>query len=145
MNDHRFAGAKVMIFLGQDLLVLRRDHAPGLVWPGMLDFPGGGREGTETPLDCAIREAREEVGLVLSPDDLRLAHLRDAHGRRSWFFAAHLAKGRQTDIVFGGEGAGWQLMSQREFIAAPDAIPHFRVILETYLRKRPEGANPSGQ
>lgn len=31
--------------------------------PGQVAFPGGGREGAEDDLGCALREAQEEVGL----------------------------------------------------------------------------------
>lgn len=31
--------------------------------PGQIAFPGGGREGVEDALGCALREAHEEVGL----------------------------------------------------------------------------------
>lgn len=131
-----FAGAKVLLFVGARLLVLRRDHAPGLVWPGMLDFPGGGREGLEDPKTCAIRETCEEVGLVLEPGDLRIAHLRDVNGRRSWFFAAHLPDRSKAEVVFGGEGQGCQFLPPQAFVAAPDAVPHFRTILSSYLSER---------
>lgn len=131
-----FSGAKVMVFLGDDLLILRRDHTPGIPWPGCLDFPGGGREGDESPEACAIREAWEETGLTLSEDDLILAHIRDEGGRVGWYFAAQLPADRARDVRFGGEGAGWQIMSPAAFLAAQDAIPHFRDILAGYLDDR---------
>ena len=45
-----------------ELLLLRRslddDHRPGT-----LDLPGGGIDGSETPLEAVVREARQEIGL----------------------------------------------------------------------------------
>ncbi len=134
-----FHGAKLMLFLGGDLLVLRRDHTPGITWPGYLDFPGGGREGTESPEQCVLRETHEEVGLRLREDELRFAHLRQAPASASWFFAAHLPAEARGRIVFGDEGAGWQLMSAAAFLKADKAIPHFRDILKAYLdSKKPD-------
>lgn len=129
-----FAGAKLMLFLGEDLLVIRRDHTPGIPWPGYLDFPGGGREENETPEACALRETREEVGLEVSEPQLVW---RRQHGA-SWFFVAHLPAARADDISFGDEGEGWQLMPPREYAARDDAIPHFRALLSSYLSERAE-------
>ena len=38
---------------------------------GMFMFPGGKPEGDETPLETGIREVREELGISLSPEQLR--------------------------------------------------------------------------
>lgn len=38
--------------------------------PGEVCFPGGSMEGGESPLDCALREAREELGI--GPDGVRI-------------------------------------------------------------------------
>lgn len=139
MSDPRqkFSGAKLMVFAGPDVIVLRRDRKPGIPWPGYLDFPGGERDGSETPEACAIRETCEELGLTVSEDQLRGAHLRDDAGKVSWFFAVHLPAEIVEDVVFGDEGEGWYVMPPEAFIAAEDAIPHFRDILRDYLKKRP--------
>ncbi len=141
MNSRRrFYGAKVMLFAGDDLLVLRRDFAPGLAWPGMLDFPGGVAEGDEDPVACVLREIREELGLTLDPDLLRWVHLRDAGGRRSWFFAAHGPAGLVDEVRFGGEGLEWAAIPPMDFVNAPDAVWPFRGILASYLaseKKKP--------
>ncbi|MFC0161487.1 NUDIX hydrolase [Mameliella alba] len=139
MSDPRqqFTGAKLMLFAGGDLIVLRRDRKPSIPWPGYLDFPGGERDGAETPEACALRETQEELGLTLAEGDLHVVHLRDDAGKISWFFAAHLPGAIVDDVVFGDEGEEWLVMPPADFIASDEAIPHFREILRDYLEKRP--------
>jgi 8-oxo-dGTP pyrophosphatase MutT (NUDIX family) len=48
---------------GEDwiLYTMRRHDLP--THPGEVSFPGGAREGAESPIDCALRETEEEIGL----------------------------------------------------------------------------------
>ncbi|WP_294619657.1 NUDIX hydrolase [uncultured Roseovarius sp.] len=131
-----FEGAKVILFLGADLLVLRRDHTPGIPWPGYLDLPGGGREGAESAEDCVLRETREEVGLALAPEELRWRRFYEVP-RPVWFFAAWLPPERARGVRFGGEGVGWCLMDPVDFAAHDEAIPHFRDRVRTVLQEGP--------
>lgn len=133
MPQDEFVGAKLLLFIGARLLVIRRDHTPGIPYPGFLDFPGGGREVAETPEDCVLRETCEEVGLTLDSAQLvwRSAHER-AGGGRSWFFAAHLEDSVAQDVRFGNEGMGWLLMRPQEYLGRGDAIPHFQTMLRRY-------------
>lgn len=51
--------------------VLVQKRAEGIHNGGFYDVSAGGHaDGTETPLAAAIREAREEIGVSLSPDNL---------------------------------------------------------------------------
>lgn len=84
-----------LLFLIRDDQVLlmrkRRGHGAGLI-----NAPGGKREGDETALECALRETREEVGLDVRQARL-LGELRfdDVSGERvlGWAFRADAAAG----------------------------------------------------
>ncbi|MBP0484396.1 NUDIX domain-containing protein [Sagittula salina] len=132
MNEP-FRGAKLMLFAGRQLLVLRRDRIAEIDWPGYLDFPGGLREPGETPEVCVLRETREELGLALEPAGLTVAHRREGPKGIEWFFALHGPARLAEAVVMGDEGESWLAMPPNDFVAAEDAIPHFRRILRDYL------------
>lgn len=121
-----FHGAKVALFLGDQLLVLLRDDRPDILFPAHWDFPGGGREGVETPFETLTRETREEVGLVLFETAVVwTVELEAAHhpGQRVWFYVARLPETAVNQIVFGDEGICWALMSPAQFMALGNAVP----------------------
>ncbi len=130
-----FSGAKLALFLGPDLVVIRRDNRPDIPWPDYLDLPGGGREDAETPEACVLREVHEELGLPLNVSDLSWRRFYTDGRTPVWFFAAHLSAACQYDIVFGDEGQGWLLMPPDRFVTHSDAIPHFRDRVRDYLNR----------
>lgn len=130
-----FSGAKLALFLGADLLVIRRDDRPDIPWPGRWDLPGGGREGDETPQACVLRETYEEVGLALDPSDLSWSSSYLRPRGQVWFFAAHLPASRLAAVRFGSEGQGWRMMPPAEYCAHPLAVPHFADQLRAYLAR----------
>jgi len=136
MGETRFGGAKLALFIGQELLIYLRDDRPDIPWPGCWDFPGGGREGDETPEACVLRETEEEFGLRLAPGDLgwRVVHP-GASGQGAVFFAAHLPAGAQAAIRFGDEGQGWRLVPPGAYLAETRAIPHLQRLLADYLSR----------
>ena len=131
-----FAGAKLAVFLGQNLLVIQRDDRPDIPYPGHWYLPGGGREAGESPAACALRETVEEVGLVLEPAALVWARPYQRPHGRVWFFAAHLPASAVELIRFGDEGQGWALMAPEVYCAHPLAVPHFAARLREYLAER---------
>jgi 8-oxo-dGTP diphosphatase len=124
-----FAGAKLVLLIGDRLLTLLRDARSDIVFPGHWDMPGGAREGAESPEACILRETFEEFGLRLTPDLLQWRALFDSPttpGLKAWWFAARLPVAAQAGIIFGDEGQRWALMPPAVWLAEPRAIPHFR-------------------
>ena len=123
-----FAGAKLILTCGDDLLVCLRDDFDHIPWPAHWDLPGGGAEPGEAPADCALRELAEEFGLHLPPARLEAAFTfpnpRWA-GRYSVFFTGRITRAEIAAIRFGGEGQGWRMMPLAEYLTHPKAVPHF--------------------
>ncbi|MFS4581926.1 NUDIX hydrolase [Phaeobacter sp. C3_T13_0] len=133
-----FNGAKLALFIGDRLLVIERDAYPHIPYPGHWDFPGGGREGDETPECCALRETEEEVGIVVQEADLVWRRSYERRDGLVWFFVAHLPAIRAQDIRLGDEGQSWALVRPSWYIGHKLAVPHFVEYLQTYLMQKPE-------
>lgn len=63
MSEKTPASVAVIVWGGRVLAIKRRIPDGNLVW----QFPGGKIEEDETPTRAAVREAREEVGLLVEP------------------------------------------------------------------------------
>jgi 8-oxo-dGTP diphosphatase len=137
-----FDGAKLALYLGDRLAVILRDDRPGLLFPGHWDLPGGGREGDETPLACALRECQEELGIAVPEEAVIWRAPFDEAGRTKWFFVARLPETATEQIVFGDEGQRWTLMAEDEFLNHPDAVPAFQDRLKVYLEGGSGEAEP---
>ena len=130
-----FGGAKLAAMLGDALLAYARDDEPGIPYPGMIDLPGGGREGDETPAQCVLRELAEEFGIRVPPDRLRYhrPYLLADGVTVSHFFAAELTEAEVTAVRFGDEGQDWALMRAVDFIADEHAVPQLREWVAAYI------------
>ncbi|WP_373945364.1 NUDIX hydrolase [Paracoccus marcusii] len=127
MTAAAFNGAKLLLTHGDRLLTCLRDDRPDIPFPAHWDLPGGGREGQEAPVQCALRELDEEFGLHLSPQALtgRAFPSHSAPGLMSWLFAGQISAAQIAAIRFGDEGQGWCMMPVADYLTHPRAIPHF--------------------
>ena len=132
-------GAKLALYLGEKLAVILRDDTPGLLFADHWDLPGGGREGAETPLACALRECREELGIAVPEQAVVWQGSFDEAGRTKWFFVARMPAQAEAEIVFGDEGQRWRLMEEEEFLNHPRAVPAFQDRLRVYLAQSATG------
>lgn len=131
-----FSGAKLAALHAGGLLTYRRDNRPDIPFPGLIDLPGGGREGDENPADCALRELAEEFGLTVPPSRVHYLRRYDLSwnmARPSYFLAVELTAAEIAAVAFGDEGEDWRLMDIADFLAHREAIPHLQMRLTEYL------------
>jgi len=132
-----FHGAKIALLLGDRILIYQRDRFPGLPFPGHWDLPGGGREGGESPQDCALRETSEEFGLTLDPATIchQRSYTATPGARPAWFLVAPITESHPPMIRFGSEGARWDILPIAAYLALPDAIPAHQSRLRDWLAR----------
>jgi len=141
-----FDGAKLALIVRGALIVILRDDIPTISWPGHWDFPGGGRDGDETPLACVMRELREELDLTLNPDLVCWEHLSpNGHRQPTWFFVAQWDDLDLATVRLGDEGQRWQLMTTADYLAHPLAIPRLAQRLSLWLSLQAEVPAPSSR
>jgi 8-oxo-dGTP pyrophosphatase MutT (NUDIX family) len=58
-----------------EILFIQRPTSVSDPWSGHMALPGGRRNGDENPLETAIRETREEVGIDLESDGILIGRL----------------------------------------------------------------------
>lgn len=75
MNDFAQAIIAVGILLKKDGKILLQRRAGDIFASGQYDLPSGHVDAGEQILDAAVREAKEELGIEISPDDLKLFHV----------------------------------------------------------------------
>jgi 8-oxo-dGTP diphosphatase len=138
-----FAGAKLAALVDGHILTYRRDLKPGIPWPGLIDLPGGGREGDESPAACALRELHEEFGLLLPEQRIWWARpfpAMDPPGQTGWFLAAAITRGEVSAIRFSNEGHSPKLLGVDAFLASNDAIAPLQQRLQLVLETARNGA-----
>ncbi|MGB2762695.1 MAG: NUDIX domain-containing protein [Minisyncoccales bacterium] len=62
-----------LVLIKDDKILLSRRYNTGY-FDNHYSFPAGHLDGEETLKQAMIREAREEIGIVLNPKDLELIH-----------------------------------------------------------------------
>lgn len=100
------AAASACVFRGDAVLLVQRGKAP---FAGRWSLPGGHIEPGERAMEAAIREVREETGVI--------ATLREVAGVNDVILHDHAGQLTQHYVitVFGGSGTG-------EPVAASDAM-----------------------
>lgn len=131
-----FCGAKAALFYQDCLLVYLRDDKPGLPFAACWDFPGGGREGQESPFACLQRETQEEFGILLHAGQIiwqRSYPSWHQLGALSAFMVGKLVAAQAESIRFGDEGQRWGWMSTTDYLAQTAAVPYLQQRLQDYL------------
>jgi len=135
MNFH---GVKVAILVEDKLLLHLRDNKPGLFNADMWDFPGGGREGDETPEECAIREVEEEFCIKINQTSFIWKKVYPAQkdpNQNAYFMVAMVPKEAMQNIDLR-EGQKWKLFSLDDFFKRGNVIEALKDRFNDYLKSK---------
>ena len=133
-----FTGCKIALICGDSVLAILRDDKPSIPWPSMWELPGGGREGDESPFECAAREVYEELGIHLDEDCLLWSKIYPSvifKDKQSVFMVGQLRQEQFDNITFGNEGQAYKLMPIEEFLKSKQAVPQLQGRLRNYLEE----------
>jgi 8-oxo-dGTP pyrophosphatase MutT (NUDIX family) len=75
---HREIACAVLIDKFGRLLLQQRDNRTGVIHPGKVGLFGGHREGTESYLECVVREIHEEISVFVPSEEFH--HLASLDG-----------------------------------------------------------------
>jgi len=133
-----FTGSKIALICGDKVLTILRDDKDDIPCPNMWELPGGGREGDESPFECAAREVYEELGIHLTEDCLLWSKIYPSmlyEGRQSVFMVGQLRQEQFDNITFGDEGQAYKLMNIEEFLTSSQVVPQLQGRLRNYLEE----------
>lgn len=133
-----FMGCKIALICDGRILTILRDDKPTIPWPNLWDLPGGGREGDESPFECAAREVYEELTIQLSKDDMIWSWIYPSmldENKNSVFLVGKLTQEQFDSIVFGDEGQGYKLVRLEEFLASDRVVPQLQERVRDYVEK----------
>jgi 8-oxo-dGTP diphosphatase len=138
MSKSSFAGAKIALLCGSNLITIQRDDIEGLWAAGKWDFLGGGRENAETPFECLTREAREELNIDLNSPEIKIVWSREYpalhdESKRGYFFVGLIKPAMLKNAQLGDEGQQWRWMPIQTYLRSPKAIPGLQERLQDYL------------
>jgi len=93
-----------LLLINDNKIVLSRRYNTGF-HDGEYSFPAGHLEGNETLTQAMVREAKEEIGVEISPEDLKLVHVMHRkepnEERLNFFFVAEKWKGKPRNMEPG--------------------------------------------
>ena len=126
-----------IIFLSKsnEVLLFQRDNAKGIPFPNCWDVLGGQVEEGETPVECIVREMREEMSVQLQSP--RLFNVYDMEDRIEYTFW------ERADFDIAGialqEGRCLEWFTEQEIGRMPDSALAFgfKSVLLDFFRQKP--------
>jgi len=108
-SNYQISAAVILISNNNEFLLQQRDDKPGITNPGQISCFGGAIETGEQPIDCAMREIKEETTLDLHKQDVKLFGVYGASMKeQGWLGEGHffVTKGINAEKIQIHEGRG---------------------------------------
>ncbi|MGP2522382.1 NUDIX domain-containing protein [Pantoea ananatis] len=133
---NKFTGVKLALINDSKIVGILRDKNSAISFPDMWDVTGGTRENNESPVECAFREAKEELNLVLEEDSIIWCREYNHRGENSpggFFMVAYISDEQLNKMTLGNEGQCFKLHNIIDFIELKNIIPFVRERLKDYI------------
>jgi ADP-ribose pyrophosphatase len=119
--DRPFVGVGAIIVENNRVVLIKRGYAPAA---GEWSIPGGTMEIGETVREAAVREAREETGLIVEPGELlgvfdRLLRDPDHRARYHYVLIDFLCTRIGGELKAGGDAADARWFTAEEVAKLP--------------------------
>lgn len=121
-GEARGQAVAVLIITPEGIPLVRDPKKPP---PVFWKAPGGRSRAEETAEETAMREIKEEIGISISPDDLRPVHKEDKGSHIVTLFVSKLMVMPRIKSR-GDEGEEIKIFPPREIAAMPDFFPNHR-------------------
>lgn len=122
------AGASIAVLAprpglsGYEMIAIQRDDKKGLPYRNFWEFPGGGIEPEETPVQCALRELWEECGVTVDESQVvweafypRLQPAADGSTLYNAFYVANVPNSTRYKLQKGDEGRACAWLPASDF------------------------------
>jgi ADP-ribose pyrophosphatase YjhB (NUDIX family) len=108
-SSTKFTVGSMVIWVAGDQVLLVRSRFGERAW----GFPGGSMSRREDPLDCAVRELREETGVDVASDELALVGSHTQRHARHVDNVYRLSRAPGELVGFGGGGDRFEIAEVR--------------------------------
>jgi 8-oxo-dGTP diphosphatase len=122
VTEKRVVSAKLAVVQADNKILLLRRSDADEYRPGTFDLPGGEKKKRETLILAAVRELKEETGLVCSPWELRPAAVLRAvssygHKNTRHFYTAQLTQVNPEIVLNPDEHSDYAWFDPEEAVA----------------------------
>ena len=112
------------------MLFQLRDNNPKIRNRNCWGLFGGGIEPEEEPMEAAIRELKEELGLSIKKEQLKLWMVIPFYKKKNYLFKLHLD--REISSLKLGEGAGMGYFTISEMRKKKNIVKNLKILLYIY-------------
>lgn len=137
------ASAALIIDQNNQLLLQKRNKSNNIFFPNFWGLFGGASEINESPLECLIREIKEEIGWSVQTDQFKIQNLGnfvfnfpDHHFKNinRWYYQI-ICNQKNLPQIKLNEGQGFKFLKIDEVLKLKKIVPYDHFFLSIYFKK----------